>query len=363
MDNLFICNTPYQVLNAINIIENKIQNCTSDNTDILIETLFNSAETLGARLAEFNVCRDVFYATRNGRTKKIVKIFNIITNNYPVNLFSFTNNQVLQRNYNSIWVGDDSPLGLVIFTRNKNTKVYWYDDGTSTYSWPPTKPFGKENLYSSLAPFFRWGCYRYNSKTIYLNTPQMVQYQGYDFIQLPEYSNDNPAIKKDNLAFNYLEDRSFIRQYKTVVLTQILPSTAEYKGIDIESLFDEETERSQIIVRKHPRDTKEYLGCIVDNGQNMWEIECLNNISDQHILIACCSTAQMTPKMLAGKEPYVFFLYRFLLGEKSTAKKNFDGLVHSLKSVYSDDTKVIIPESLDEFKKEYQRLVKKGERK
>ena len=92
-----------------------------------------------------------------------------------------------------------------------------------------------------------------------------------------------------------------------------------------------------------------YSGCEIDDGKNMWEMECLNSIRDDHILISCCSTAQLTPKIVGGKEPYIFFLHRFLLDDESAIKKGLENMIENLTALYSDKSKILIPNSVEEF--------------
>ena len=77
----------------------------------------------------------------------------------------------------------------------------------------------------------------------------------------------------------------------------------------------------------------------------MWEIECQNTITDNHVLVSFFSTASFTPKMLYGKEPYVILLYKMLGVEFFNA----DELVSGLQSLYSNPQKVILVENLDKL--------------
>ena len=77
----------------------------------------------------------------------------------------------------------------------------------------------------------------------------------------------------------------------------------------------------------------------------MWEIECQNTITDNHVLVSFFSTASFTPKMLYGKEPYVILLYKMLGVEFFNA----DELVSSLQLLYSNPEKVILVENFDEL--------------
>jgi hypothetical protein len=106
---------------------------------------------------------------------------------------------------------------------------------------------------------------------------------------------------------------------------------------------------SSFVYRVHPIEKIEnsfYKNfCKLDKYQNMWEIECQNSITSDHILMSFFSTASFTPKLLYGKEPYLIFLDR-LTGYDFL---NSDNLIRGLKSLYKNPKKIMQPKSVDEL--------------
>ena len=359
MNTLIICNTPYQILNAVNVIVNNVEGVRAESTDILIDMTFNNADIVGEALLNNNLCKDVFFVSKKCEKFKRSKfrcIIDLVTGNFHEEIFDFSDNNVKRKRYDMLWVGDDSPLGLLIFDRNKHSKVYWYDDGVLSYSKAP--PALNHAVYDKIASVLKFGGYKYGSKIVYLNNADMVQYANYDIRQLPRYSRENVASGILKKVFDYQKERTVLREYKFIILSQVYPTSAEYAGLDISCLLNNtQVDFSKVLIRKHPRDRQDYQGCVIDNGANMWEIECLENLSNNHILVACCSTAQITPKMLADKEPYIIFLYRILLGDASAVRSGCEKLVNSIRDVYSDKSKVCVPNTLEEFKAEISKLV------
>lgn len=363
MEFLTICNTPFQVFNIINAITNNIESLSEDNTDILIDMTFKTAKEIGERIVKKRLCRRVYY-TKKGENypqrSKMQCLLDLIINRTYDEYFEFSDKSVMMNHYDAIWVGDDNPLGLMVFKSNPKAKVYWYDDGTSSYSQSP-QSYNHKGFYNVFAKAFRLGGYKYRSNILYLNNIDVVQYEGFDLRALPSYCDYNKAVEKLNVVFDYNKLESKLSNYRIVVLTQVLPDSAAYKGIDIKQLFDcNETDLSKVLIRKHPRDPQNYTGCVMDSGKNMWELECLNSINNDHILIACCSTAQLTPKIVGGKEPYIFFLHRLLLGEGSTVRDGFEKMIKDLVEMYSNKSKIYIPDTVEEFKEQYSKLVNGG---
>lgn len=360
MNSLIICNTPYQIMNAVNIIVNNVAGITKEGTDILIDKVFKNADIIGNRLLKEKIVNNVYYADHIKEVPKRSKfkcLIDLVMGDFHEETLDYSYELRKENQYDTIWVGDTNSLGLILYGRNRKAKIFWYDDGVASYSKPP-EAFNHTTIYCLFASFLKLGGYKYSSNLIYLNNPEMIQYSGYLARQLPQYTSDNKATEMLNYVFNYQKKYSLLDQYKTIILTQVLPLSAEYEGIDAPKLFSgTHADLSSLLIRKHPRDTKEYQNCRIDSGLNMWEMECLNGITDDHVLIACCSTAQITPKMLAGKEPYVYFLHRFLLGENSTIKDGFEKLVNSIKEMYFHKEKIIVPDSIDAFRESISKII------
>lgn len=105
------------------------------------------------------------------------------------------------------------------------------------------------------------------------------------------------------------------------------------------------------VVRKHPRDnTNVDIGYRQGSAENLWELICDKDITDSHILISICSTAQIMPKVLYGKEPWLIFIYdMFSYKYNSTIRDNFIQIVKSIKEDYTKPNKIFVPKSETEL--------------
>lgn len=363
MDCLAICNTPFQIFNIINALVNKVEGFSYNNTDILIDITFKNARKIGNRIEEMKLCRRVYYVRKKDdypiRTK-FQCLVDLVKDELHEDYFDFSDGSVIKNHYDVIWVGDQNVLGLIAFRTNPNAKIFWYDDGAGSYSQTP-ESYGHKSLYVFFAKRLKLGCYRYNSRILFLNNKEIVQYDGYDLRDLPQYTDGNRAINILNWIFDYKKSESRLFDYRIVILTQVFPESAVYKGIDVHSLFlDGGIDFSKLLVRKHPRDLMDYSSCQMDSGENMWELECLNAVNDDHVLIACCSTAQLTPKIVGGKEPYIFFLHRFLLGNGSTVRDGFEKMIQKMIDMYSDKSKVLVPNTVEEFNEQFNKIMNRA---
>ncbi len=109
--------------------------------------------------------------------------------------------------------------------------------------------------------------------------------------------------------------------------------------------------RDDLIVRVHPRQKAEiYKEYFRDEINNLWELECEKQITDEHILISAFSTAQVMPKLLGGKEPTIIFLFK-IFGCYDDCMK----IVEKMVNMYQNKEKIYIPESINEL----ERIIKK----
>ena len=103
---------------------------------------------------------------------------------------------------------------------------------------------------------------------------------------------------------------------------------------------------------QHPRkhlDNK--YGYAETDGKQIWELQMLKmDDIDERLFISVHSTASYSAKMLYDKEPYLILFYR--LGERWVSQVNddFEEFLEKFKNSYRDPEKVMIPETLEEFK-------------
>lgn len=102
-----------------------------------------------------------------------------------------------------------------------------------------------------------------------------------------------------------------------------------------------ETNNIHYVYRKHPRER--FSG--ENSSKGLWELRCINEISDDTLLLSAFSTAAFSPKLYFGKEPTLIFFYP-LVEKMGGALANANELVDALRGTYSDKNKVIVADSL-----------------
>ena len=102
----------------------------------------------------------------------------------------------------------------------------------------------------------------------------------------------------------------------------------------------------KMIVRPHPQSERiDFQGLEVDHELDMWELICAESIRDDTVLIGKYSTAQITPKVIFNREPYLIFTYN-LYGEPD--QRIVKG-VEKIQRLYSNKAKIISVKSIEEL--------------
>ena len=85
----------------------------------------------------------------------------------------------------------------------------------------------------------------------------------------------------------------------------------------------------------------------VDRRNYLFESLYISLDLDKKVLITDGSAAVLHPKYIFNKEPYIIFTYRLMSKVKNNLKKRY---YEDLYVAYADNTKLYVPENLDEFK-------------
>jgi hypothetical protein len=104
---------------------------------------------------------------------------------------------------------------------------------------------------------------------------------------------------------------------------------------------------NRLILRRHPIMKNEKKGDFrYDEDYDMWELVVAERITNNNILISSYSTAQMTPKLLFGKEPRVVFLYNILSPQKNI---RLEQSYTDFNNLYCNAQRVIAPKTIEEL--------------
>ena len=247
------------------------------------------------------------------------------------------------------WVGSPATwLYTKLWKTNPDIRLHFYEEGTGVYTTPLYQDYGRiKTMYKLLG---------YRSETdyienLYVYCPSL--YHGE--LSTVEIGTVSKTDKAELIA-----DQSFSPSPydQRIVFFDNPMNKPEYKGVDqFQILVDMEkaAERSDIMVRVHPRDQSgvfEEKGYKEDANTGIpWEeILLYKNFSDK-ILVTSFSTAVFSPKIICDQEPRVLFLKRMLLENNENEDKtdSFDLFAAGVKEMYSDPSRICIPRTRNEM--------------
>ncbi len=340
--DLFVCDTPYQIVNAVNYkTANKEQ-----KTDIYIYNQFASAKTVAENLKKTKMFDNVVlfdkYLSYSGIKQKLITLIRIATP--KITLKKHMDGKAKLKNYKTVFLSCFTPFTDSVRLLNPYAKICEYEDGTGSYFHNDLANKFRTGIFDIVNKLFLGGTLSYKRDTIYLNHPEVYTLdENKTILPLPKITNTN-ALK---IIFNYTPNSKYTDN-KIIYLTQPLKETsvgtrAEEIEKQVFSLLGDSA-----LIRVHPRQSVDsYSGYKLDTENNLWEIECAEQITDDHILIGAFSTAMFIPKMLYNKEPMVIFTYE-LYGEHFN---DFVKMVDMLRSMYKNPEKIIVAENIDTLKR------------
>lgn len=291
---LFYCDTPFQVFTAINVVQ---EFYLDSGCDLVLYHQFHNSHRLKECIEKCHVFSHIYDAFP--ATSKISDIERLIFSKRYIK----REIGIKDLHYDEIFFSMlDTNTSLSLYSGLQYSNAVLFDDGAFSY-------YG-----GTIHDYINWK--RYGLLKIshphkhFFNFKKIFQY-------LPELSGNVP-YKKIKLVFNFSNLFDLVFDYKEndIYKKPIVYFDHSYKSerkdyydqIIIEKL---EGISSSLVTRIHPRIKESpFMQFNCDKGQNMWEVECAHQITNQHILISVYSTALFTPTMLYNKTPHLIFLYK-----------------------------------------------------
>ena len=264
------------------------------------------------------------------------------------------------RSYNKVLATWADDLTIQLLINNKTAEMVLYDDGIGSYS--------RDMFDLHINPDAEKWCSRLDisinklrpSKLLLSNSTVPVNCK-YEIESLMPIYGNYAFVNFLNNIFNYKSYDTY-RGKRIIYLTQPYAAQNPLDPADTNKL--EDTEKGMLstigeytddlIIRPHPRDKeriKPLLGKYnIDFTSNVWELICANELTDEHILIGACSTAQFTPKWWYDIEPWIIITYDLLISDLPFFNESYLENAQKLKASYRNPDKVIFVRNNSELK-------------
>lgn len=343
--NLFICDTPLQILNAVNFQVN-----FNEKSDIAIVHQFNDSQQISNRLKKEEIFENVIdiqpFDKKKNMFSKFKSLFRILF--AEKTLKKHSNLSIEKKRYRKLIVSFYTHITDLIRFLNSNAEVIQIEDGLGTYTTVDLERHYRSKSYLLFNKYFLSNKLSYNPSRLYVYAPELVPDNNkLVTCNLITLSKDNHALPILKRVFSYEKNSDFSKA-STIYFTQPLEEKIESalaSNVEEDVL---EVLPQDAIVRVHPRQNKDFYSkkFAIDTSKNMWELSIPDVVNDDTLLISAFSTSQIMPFILYNLKPNLVFLYPLYGGEWGDVEQ----LIDKMKRVYSDDNKIMVVQTLEELR-------------
>lgn len=360
MDIAIISETPFQTYNAINLVMHEFKS-PNNRVDLFYQNYNKCTDEILNRIKKTDVFNQVyeydFVYKKQGLKYLLSVLFQIFSPKYYLQLALKKDVDLSLKQYDLLVIASGSVVDIQMTKLYKSANIIAYDDGIGSYTGDIIH---KKNLK------WYWRLIRSTDHIkplfLYVNNVNFCRSTAAEVIKQMKkpYEFSSEYIKLIDFVFNY-KDSYLYKKHNLVYLTQPIDDLLEDYNI-VEEKINEllYCYRKKLIIKKHPRDLRTYDNDFsIDTQNTLWEWTCNKDISDEHVLISICSTAQITPKLIYNKEPYLVFTYRLYDCYKYyNAFNAIQSTIKNITDLYIKKEKIFTPNSIDELKNIIQYKIK-----
>jgi hypothetical protein len=347
--------TPFQVLNILNFVYHNVEGCCY-NCDLYIYKNFSGYELMIDKIRNSRLFSNVIEChlpinkNENKLEHSVRRLYEIFNPRKCIK--EWTDNNYKEEYYDIILIPAPLPFTVALCEINPKARVWFYEDGAVNYYGDVLNVFGSHK--KKLLKFvFNKGPEKIVPDRMYVNNVSMSKTtRGCSIYPLPKLeSKEKEFFSLLYDVFGYVGNDM---RKKAIFLSQpmeIMGCTKQeillYNSILKELL----PYKDKLGVKLHPkeRENRYFTFDLIKTGV-FWELLCATEIAEDNLLIGVFSTAQLTPKLLYDKEPYLLFTYKLVGFGMNAKNKELDKFVDEFKSSYRNPNKVINVSSVVEYK-------------
>lgn len=364
----YFCTSTYQLFSIIMLHSSSMR-----PADLYIEPQFAYAEIIAQRIRNMMIFDHVILIDANRIYKKYFKNGGKLSKRIDI-LRSYINLDsvvgeflVPDTPYDNMYVSSKAYFprtAYLYFTKMKyGTKLNYIDDGVGSYY--------RDGVYAikKLDRIFRYLIFGADSIKLkcerYLFSPELFNEINPTYntpLHCIDSVNEAKHINVFNTIFDYKKEDSISEN--VIILGDVVRSIfddANRKALyEIYDLIVDICGESNVILKKHPRDTEENyrISKVYKKYDVPFEVICMNsNIADK-CLISVGSTSVSSPKILLGQEPYVIMLYKILHTNNGTDDA-LDNYFRVIQKKYPKG-KFFVPENVEELKEALSSYQRRG---
>lgn len=353
MRRVFLCNTPYQIIVALLI--NEERKCENDNSDIILTDNFAHSKEIVQRLSETNYFNNVYYAKINSvlfpknkknKIKKITYAFFPILNIKRVFCGDIGIYDELYYNNDDIFLYS---LSYYCLKKNNLLSIHRFEEGYSSYTTQYCSLNAQKifDIYSK-----KNGCKKFDvllSELLYFEPTLLV-------------FNTNKKISKINREINNHTREVIKKTFLTCDLTEI-----NGKWVIFEESFFQDTGymddyylyenvisaigSENVFIKLHPRTQEnrfKNMGVkILEVAGAPWEALLLANPNLEVKCIALASGSIINARLMLGTKLPAFLLFKCVKKDIPAYSENFSIFVEKL--LLAENVGITVVDNVDEW--------------
>lgn len=345
----FMAQTAYQLMNMIKFVYNNTEQSRGDSI-IFISNKVSSKLENQSILTESGLFKQVIiFCEKQYKEDKIIGKLDTVLN--VINRESFGKLIIDRSEYREVEIVVIPSVSLesqIFWQYIVHRKIYLIEDGLGSITGNILLDGMRSNR--RLLTKLLYGSFVLDK--MYVNNRSFNNSEANtEFEEIPgTYDKDICALfKKIFLPSQY------VRTYKDsdIVYLQQPIKLWNFDYIKLEkSIIQKCVERynERFIIRCHPltvMDSK-IENVRYDMQNYAWETVCIDQITDNSVLMGVFSTAQFSPKQLFNREPHVIFMHK-IIKPTNISQEKIENMIEVLLSNYSSTNKIHIPNSQDEL--------------
>lgn len=363
---LIVCNTVYQLYNAINLRQNVFNEL--DRVDIII-TDRTDFGTIIEKLRKTSLFENVYFVEINKFYSNYLyknKVVRYLVNNLKVELIfkeyyirRLFQNEPFNGQYDEMYFSNHDTFSDLLYNylykNNSSIRIFEFEDGFGTYVRPlRNEKFNENDLLIKLFALLNIK-FILPSRLIgaYLYEPELYCWKDdIPKIKMPKFDkNSSDDIKILNEIFNYslsdYFDKKFILLEESFYADKIRNNDYELFSKIIELLGE-----NSVLVKLHPRNRvnrfDRYSELKVFNKPVPWEVITINESFDDKVLVTITSSTVFTPILLYDAKCKIISLYKLLEGYNPMFdNSNTEEYLIKAKGKFQDQ--MLIPDSMEEL--------------
>lgn len=362
MNSAIVAGTPWQLMGSVTLVQ-RVPGLSSQNTDLYLRMAFPGSWEVAGRLAELGPFRRVFTIATPSADSLDVRgsVRSEVPSPEDASVAIAAQIEVGDKSFGMPQhcpESTDSPRCWLLGRYERVLCTYPYDTAVNLLACSPKAVLelfddGLGSYVGDILGSFSLALAP-RLTAMYLCAPELSHNDlQVEAQKLPISLGDGELVGELSQIFSVdSRELSIYRDRHIVYLTQPTDGMARREVLDqqvADILLDH---ADDVVVRPHPRDARpHHAGLTYETSSIPWELACMFGIvSDESTLIAECSTAQLTPRLLVGVQPRLVFLNEVLASETpSDLLSKERELVGIISSMYSTPGRTYTPHDFEEL--------------